>query len=75
MKKQHTRYVVCIRSEDSSDIEVRKIYKVLDDEAALKRGYLRIQDETGEDYLYPQAYFSPVELPETSIRALRACAR
>ena len=75
MKRQNKRYVVCVHAEDSSDIEVRKIYEVLDDELALKRGYLRVQDESGEDYLYPQAYFSAVELPEASMRALNAAAK
>ena len=70
MKNQNTKYVVCIRAGDSSDIEFRKIYEVLEDEDAAKLGYLRVTDESGEDYLYPEECFSPVNLPETSIRAL-----
>lgn len=27
------------------------------------RGIVRIVDESGEDYLYPEEYFRPVELP------------
>ncbi len=75
MKNQSRNYVVCIRAEDSSDIEVRKIYEVLEDERASNRGYLRVLDESGEDYLYPQECFSPVELPETSVRALKAAEK
>ena len=70
--KRH--FVVCIRAEESSDIEVRKIYQVLPDETAAKRGYLRIVDESGEDYLYPKECFSPVQLQEKAIRALRSVA-
>ena len=70
--KRH--FVVCIRAEESSDIEVRKIYQILPDETAAKRGYLRIVDESGEDYLYPKGCFSPVQLQEKAIRALKPVA-
>ena len=72
MKGPKRNYVVCLRAEDSSDIEVRKIYEVLPDESAAKRGYLRIVDESGEDYLYPEEYFSPVQLSEKAVRALKS---
>ena len=60
MKESKRNYVVCIRAEESFDIEVRKIYEVLPDEVAAKRGYARVVDESGEDYLYPEEYFVPV---------------
>ena len=63
-------YVVCIQAEASSDIEVRKIYEVVRDELAEKRKYLRVVDDSGEDYLYPEKCFSPVQLPEKAIRVL-----
>ena len=72
MKEPKQHFVVCIRAEESSDIEVRKIYEVLPDETAAKRGYLRIVDESGEDYLYPEDCFSPVQLPQKAVRTLRS---
>ena len=72
MKASKRNYVVCIRAEEASDIEVRKIYEVLPDEVAAKRGYLRVVDESGEDYLYPEECFSPVQLQEKAVRALRS---
>ena len=72
MKGSKRKFVVCIRTEESSDIEVRKIYEVLPDETASKRGYLRIVDESGEDYLYPEEYFSPVQLSEKAVRAFKS---
>ena len=36
-----------------------------------KDHYVRIIDESGEDYLYPANYFCMVELPQTVERALR----
>jgi hypothetical protein len=46
------------------DLKVRTVYRVLPDEAAAKSNYVRIIDETGEDYLYPASYFVFAELPE-----------
>jgi len=70
MKEPKRNYVICIRAEESSDIEVRKVYEILPDEIAAKRGYLRVVDESGEDYLYPKECFAPVHLAEETVRAL-----
>jgi len=35
-----------------------------------QEGYLRIVDEWGEDYLYPEAYFVLVDLPQKAQDAL-----
>jgi hypothetical protein len=42
---------------------VRKIYRVLPDPGARTHGLLRIVDESGEDYLYPEDLFVPIEVP------------
>ena len=55
-------------------MEKRKIYPVLPDDEAEKEGYLRIIDESGEDYLYPQSYFVLVELPREAQEALRVAS-
>ena len=67
--KEKTNYVICVRAEESADIEVRKVYEVLPDDTAGKRGHLRVVDESGEDYLYPKECFAPVQLPEEAVRA------
>jgi hypothetical protein len=64
-------FALCIENKDCEDLEKRKIYQVLPDEEAEKEGYLRIIDESGEDYLYPQSYFVLVELPREAQEALR----
>ncbi len=76
MKRKSTepRFVVCVRNEDCEDLEVRKIYHVLPDEAAVEDGYIRVVDESGEDYLYPADYFFPVELSQAAEDALRSAA-
>ena len=41
-----------------SSLELGKNYRVLPDSEAVQHGMLRVVDESGEDYLYPQEYFS-----------------
>ena len=58
------RYVVCINDGSYvDDLKVRTIYQVLPDESAVRSHYLRIVDETGEDYLYPEIYFVFIDVP------------
>jgi hypothetical protein len=58
-----TNFVGCISNQDyEASLELWKYYRVLPDEKASTHGYLRIIDESGEDYLYPQHYFSQVEM-------------
>ena len=66
----HSKFVLCVRPGDSEDLEARKVYEALPDRKAAREGYLRIVDESGEDYLYPTEYFSPVTLPAATIRDL-----
>lgn len=68
------QFVVCIKNDDCEDLELRKIYEVLPDETASAEDYLRVIDETGEDYLYPAIYFYPVELPQAVRDTLRIAA-
>jgi hypothetical protein len=71
-KKVEPQFVVCVRNEDCEDLELRKIYRVLPDEAAAEDSYIRIIDESGEDYLYPADYFLPIELTIDLVNAFLA---
>jgi hypothetical protein len=52
------RFVLCVRNEGyPAGLELRKVYRVLADEHASRRHQLRVIDESGEDYLYPEDYF------------------
>lgn len=66
------KYALCIDNKDSADLEKRKIYQVIQDKDAEKDDYLRVIDESGEDYLYPQSYFVFVQLPIEAQQALEA---
>jgi hypothetical protein len=76
MKTQEieSRFVLCIRNEDCDDLEPRKIYQVLPDESSAADGYIRVIDDSGEDYLYPQDYFVPIDLPQAAQKALLSTA-
>lgn len=63
MKKGESIFALCVKNDDCEDIEVRKIYKMIPDKRASQEGYLRIVDESGEDYLYPESYFLIIDLP------------
>ena len=76
MKRQEpeTQFVLCIRNENCDDLETRKVYRVLPDESSAADGYIRVIDESGDDYLYPQDYFVSIELPQSVQKALLSAA-
>jgi hypothetical protein len=54
-------YIVCVDNESNPESpERRKIYRAMPDADAAKHGYVRVVDESGEGYLYPEKYFIPV---------------
>jgi hypothetical protein len=69
--KENYSFVLCIENKDCEDLEKRKIYQMLPDEEAEKEGYIRLIDESGEDYLYPHSYFIVVQLPREAQEALQ----
>jgi hypothetical protein len=69
------RFLLCVRNKGCEDLEPRKLYEQLPDSRAAEDGYVRVVDESGEDYLYPADYFVAVELPREAERALAGSAR
>lgn len=69
--RAQVRFVLCVRTNGSEDLELRKVYQILPDREANRDGYLRIVDESGEDYLYPNESFVPVALPAAVNRDLK----
>lgn len=73
MKKRNseTRFAVCVNNEDyRASLELRKIYQLVPDAGASAHHLLRVIDESGEDYLYPQQFFRVIELPKDVQKAL-----
>ncbi len=49
---------ICIDNTDyEMSLERRKVYPVLPDKDAAQHNYVRVIDETGEDYLFPASRF------------------
>lgn len=75
MAKSARRLVICL---DNSGYEVslerRKIYVAMPDAKAEKHGQVRVVDESGEDYLYPQDIFINADLPQPVRRAVLQAA-
>ncbi len=70
-RRQPERFVVCVKNKGYlASLEVRKVYRVLPDSDGEKHGLLRVVDEDGEDYLYPQAYFVPIAVDTAAARAI-----
>lgn len=74
-KAQGKKLVVCVDNQGyRASLEKRKIYVSLRDAAAEKHGLVRIVDESGEDYLYPKAFFRAIALPQSVKKAVLAAA-
>ena len=71
----HQRFAVCIQNEDyPASLELWKIYRTLPDEKASRHRLVRVIDESGEDYLYPESYFVPIKLPHAAEEAFLAAS-
>ncbi len=68
--RKRRRFLLCTRNTGCEDLELRKLYERLPDKVGTREGYVRVVDESGEDYLYPEGYFVAVELPRQAERAL-----
>ena len=68
-------YVVCISNRGyQASLVSRRIYQSLPDPEAAKRNLIRVVDETGEDYLYPEKFFRVLDLPRSVESAVRRAA-
>ncbi len=57
-ESSNQRFAICINNAGyAHDLKIKTVYQVLPDASAERSQDLRIIDETGEDYLYPAAYF------------------
>jgi hypothetical protein len=65
-----TIFALCIENRECDDLEKGKVYQVVQDDDAVNEGYIRIIDESSEDYLYPGSYFVALDLPRKAQDAL-----
>ena len=73
MASLNTKYVVCVNNKGYPvSLELRKIYLTLPDDGEPDLGLIRVIDESGEDYLYPEDWFVLIELTEGAEKAVSA---
>ena len=73
-KLEH-RIGICIDNSDyEMSLERRKVYPILPDADAERDNYVRIIDETGEDYLFPANRFVLLTVPTEIEEAVLATA-
>ena len=69
------RFAICLNNAGyPDDLKIRTVYQVLPDEDAARSNYIRVIDESGEDYLYPADYFVMVDVPSEAARSLLVAA-
>jgi len=74
-KTRASAYVVCIKNNEyEASLERRKIYRVLEDAVAERRGLVRVVDESRESYLYPEDHFLPIKLERPLLKAFAHAA-
>lgn len=70
MPNATSRFAICVRNVGVPvSLELRKVYRVIADAPAASQGLVRVVDESGEDYLYPDSFFVPIEVPKAAVRA------
>jgi hypothetical protein len=64
-RKARRHFAVCVSNQGyEASLERNKIYVVMPDPKAERDGDIRVVDESGEDYLYPAAWFVAVDVPK-----------
>jgi hypothetical protein len=57
--------VICVANEGNEvSLQLWRVYKTIRDDDARSEGLLRVVDESGEDYLFPEENFAAIELPK-----------
>ena len=69
--KSCAQFAVCISNKGyAASLEVRKTYRLIPDKAGAKYGLVRVIDEMGEDYLFPEEYFVSLRLPNGGVEGI-----
>jgi hypothetical protein len=68
-------FAICLSNEGyAASLEKRKLYALIPDAKAAEKGFVRIIDESGEDYLYPARFFAAIPLPHELEEAIEHAA-
>jgi hypothetical protein len=69
--KRSWQFALCLENSGyPASLEVGKLYRVIADRTAKAHGYVRIVDESGDDYAFAASRFHLVRLPSNVGEAL-----
>jgi hypothetical protein len=75
-RNETLQFAICLNNEGyPASLEVGKLYRVIPDAEAAAHGYLRVIDESGEDYAFTASRFHVIELPLAVGQALLSASR
>ena len=75
-ENQLPQFVLCLNNEEyPAALEVGKLYRVIPDDDATAHGYIRVIDESGEDYAYTGSRFHLMQLPTAVEKALLSASQ
>ena len=61
-KERRAQFAKCVRNDSNpASLKLGKAYEVIPDGKAARNHMIRVVDELGEDYLYPENYFVAVK--------------
>jgi len=70
-----SKFAICTENKGyEASLELRKLYQVIPDSKAQALDQIRVIDESGDDYLFPAAYFAPVDLPSSVAERVKQTA-
>ena len=75
-ENQFPQFGLCLNNEGyTTSLEVVKVYRVIQDDEAASHGYIRVIDESGEDYAYTTNCFHLIQLPIAVEKALLSASQ
>ena len=75
-ENQLLQFGLCLNNEGyPASLEVGKLYRVIPDDDAAAHGYIRVIDESGEDYAYTASRFHLMQLPSVVEEALLSASQ
>ena len=75
-ENQFPQFGLCLNNEGyPASLEVGKLYRVIPDDDAAAHGYIRVIDESGEDYAYTASRFHLMQLPIAVEKALLSASQ
>ena len=65
MKRPSKQFALCLENEgNEASLILGKVYRILPDARAAKDDFVRIVDESGDDYLFHKSQFAFVDFPQ-----------